>query len=502
MAVYATTPFLLTFAHMSLLKSLAKETAVYGLSYSLGRVLNFLLVTSYLTRVFSAERAFLSIYQDLYFYIGLCLGILTLRMETSFFRFASEERTQAKIYPVALKSIVLATAGFILGVVIFRKEVEEFLKYPDAAPLLNLSLGIVVLDVMAALPFAKLRFEKKAMRYAWIKLGGVVLNILLAIAMISWNSGDTGSEKLQWVMLANLISSLVVLAFLTPQLLEGFTRADWSLAKELFRYTLPLMAVTVSYLVIQNGSVSFLKYLLPGTYVENFDVSSEFVAASRLAILMSLFVTAFNYAAEPFFFRHARREYAPGLYAKVSLYFLIACCFVYMLTCLFIDLAALLVDKNFRGSLHLVSNLMLANFFAGMYTNFSSWYKLTDRTLTAACISISGLVLSSILNVVFIPLIGISAAAWSILLSYILISALSYWQGQKHFPIPYDMKRMFAFLMVSIVIVIALPALADYLAIGLILRYGMYGLALVGCCLLIYWDWRKNPHVYAWSGSE
>ncbi|MBK8956768.1 MAG: polysaccharide biosynthesis C-terminal domain-containing protein [Saprospiraceae bacterium] len=449
---------------MAGIKSLAKETLIYGLSYSLGRVINFLLVTVYLTRVFSEDKAYFSIYSELYFLIALFLGILGLRMETGFFRFASDEKYASKIYPLASQLVLLCCAAFMLFVYLGIDFVENILQYPDLRNLIYVAAWIAALDVISALPFARIRYEKKPLRYAWIKLSGLLFNVILVLIFLTTMQGDAG-EKLFWVMAANLIGSIWVLLCLIPEMKASLAKADWSMANKLLKYVSPLLLVTLSFIVIQYGSTSILKYFLPGSIIENLETSSQYNAAVRLAVIMNLFVTAFNYAAEPFFFRSSKQEQARPLFAKVSLYFILACSLIYLMTCLFINDIALLLDKNFRGELQLVSILLLANILMGLYSNISSWYKLSDNNHQLALVSLSGMLLMIVLNIWWIPYFGNRSAAYANLVAYGFICAMAYYQGQKKFPIPYEMMKMALWLGLAVLLIWCQPLVYTHLGI-------------------------------------
>lgn len=478
---------------VSVLRGLAKETLIYGLSYSLGRLINFLLVTVYLTRVFSEQRAYFSIYQEIYFFIALFLGLLTLRMETGFFRFSTDEEWKDKIYPLASQLVLLGCGLFLLFIYVFATPIHSFLKYPDLNNIIYLASWIVVLDVISSLPFAKLRFKKQARRYAYIKLCGIVINIFLVLFFLEFISFSSAAEKLEWVVMANLISSSISLVLLYPEIRESLQKADWTKAKKLMNYTLPLILVTLSFLFIQYGGTSLLKYFLPGDILTNLDRSSQYNAAFRLAVIMNLFITAFNYAAEPFFFHSSKREDSRTLFAKVSLYFVISCSFIYLGTSLFIDIIALLLDKNFRAELFLVNVLLMANIFSGLYSNFSSWYKLSDRNYLMAMISISGMLLMFVLNFLLIPYFGNSAAAYANLAAYFYITTMSYIQGQRNYPIPYPILKMTAYLVVCVAISLGAPLLYEMLHLGFWIKPLCSVMILIIFSSWVYFfEWKKR----------
>jgi O-antigen/teichoic acid export membrane protein len=467
---------------------------IYGLSYSLGRIINFLLVTVYLTRVFENEREYFSIYNEIYFFIALFLGILTLRMETTFFRFTSDEAYHKKIYPLASQLILITSLIFIVAIYIFIKPIEGFLQYPQLKNAILYSAWIIVFDVLCSLPFAKLRYKKQAIRYAWIKMSGLVLNIILVLVLLNYSEGNAG-EKLTLVILSNLVASGFVFIVLFKEVRESFAKADWSLAKKILQYGFPLILVTACFIIIQFGGTSILKYFLPGSIMENLDQSSQYNAAVRLAVIMNLFVTAFNYAAEPFFFREVHQEKSREVFAKVSLYFILSCCVIYLATCLFVDVAALLLAKNFREELYLVKILLLANIFMGLYSNISSWYKLSDRNYLMAVISISGLVIMIVLNIFLIPVLGNSAAAYANLCSYFFICMIAYFQGQKYFPIPYPIFKMSLYLSACIALVWIFPLIYQELSLGFITEHVISFFIVIGFCFWVYFaEVKKEIH--------
>lgn len=473
--------------NVTALRTLAKETVIYGMSYSLGRLINFLLVTVYLTRVFSEDRAFFSIYSELYFLIALSIGILTLRMESSFFRFVSDEKFKQSIYPLASQIVFIISLTFVAAIYLFIDRIELLLQYPSMRNTLFMAVWIIFLDVICSLPFSKLRYQNKALRYAWIKLTGITINVILVLYFLqNWEGSPI--EQLAYVVLANLIASILVLLLLFPEIKESFAFADWPLTGKLLNYAFPLILVSLSFIFIQYGATSLLKYFLPGDVMQNLDQSSQYNAAMRLAVIMSLFVTAFNYAAEPFFFRNAKQEDSRIHFSKLSLYFVISCSFIYTATCLFLPSIALLLDKNFRAELFLVNILLMANIFSGLYANFSSWYKLTDRNYYMALISISGMLLMILLNLWWIPLFGNTASAYANLVAYIYISMMSLYHGQKHFPIPYKTIRMLLYLVGSFVISIGIPKLYASLDLNFILQQviSLLILALFGFCVYLF----------------
>lgn len=446
---------------MQIFKSLAKETLFYGLSYSLGRLLNFLLVTTYLThKVFEAKDGTLSMYQDIYFYIALLLGLLTLRMETGLFRFTGKDDNDSqKVYSLLSQIVWLGCLIFLLLILVFKKSVLNFLAYPESYErVILLGVGIIIIDVLCSLPFAKLRYDKRSFQFAWIKLLGILINIGLVIFFFEYYFQPsqvqqlTGESKLFYLILANLISSIIVLLLLSGEFIKGFHSPDWSQWKKVYQYIWPLIATTFLWTIIQNGYTSFLKYLLPGSALQNLQASDNLNATFRLAVIMNVFITAFHYAAEPFFFRHAQDKDARNNYARLNLFFVISCCIIYILICTNLVFVSAFIGPGYRDSLYLLPILLLANIFSGIYTNFSSWYKLTDKTFMGAGISLVGVVIYLILFVVLVPILGADSAAWVFLIVNLLMCLISYLQGLKYYPIPYKLMKTILYLILAIAI--------------------------------------------------
>lgn len=479
---------------MSAIKSLAKETLIYGLSYSLGRVINFLLVTFYLTTyVFTGKDGSLSIYQDIYFYIGLLLGVLTLRMETTLFRYLKKDNDNKGLYALLSQMVMMACVIFFIIIIALKTPLLQFLNYPESFSKSVLVASIIlILDVISSLPFAKLRYDKKSIRYAWIKLAGIGLNIFLVLYIFEIHYAQeeinqlTSSQKIFLVLIANAVSSLVTLIMLRNEVKLSFVKADWKMSLQILKYSWPLILVTLVYTVIQNGYTSFLKYLLPGSRIQNLSASDDLVAAVRLAVIMNIFITAFNYAAEPFFFRHAGMKDSKQIYAQLNLFFVICCCAIYFLTCLNVNLVSMLIGPAYRSAIHLLPIFLLANIFAGIFTNMSSWYKLNDKTVQAAWISIGGFILNALLFILLVPKYGRDVTAWISLAVYVFMAIVSYVQGQRNFYIPYDLIRTSFYLGGTISMVYVVSTYFKTWYADAILMFAFSILLFIGYCYFVY----------------
>ncbi|MDQ3015712.1 MAG: polysaccharide biosynthesis C-terminal domain-containing protein [Bacteroidota bacterium] len=444
---------------MSLLRKLAGETVVYGLGSILSRVLNYILFTWYLTRVFNTELDQFGIYKELYFFVALFLIVLSFRMETTYFRYAKENRPA-----VTLMSLVFLTffSGLFLAVVwIFKNQIATLLDYPNMATHLVMLGWVLLFDVVSAVPFASLRQQNRPWMFLGLKMGSILINLLFVLFFIEmlpglsvqggfWENIYRPDDKLFYVFLSNLIASGLTLVLLLPLMRGQELKWDISFLKRMLRYAWPLVMVGIAGVINQSSYITFQKYLLPNGLTENLSDGGVFAAAASLAILLNLFTVAFNYAAEPFFFAHKDREDARQVYADVALAFTIVGATMMLGILAYMDLVQLLLGKNFREGLFVVPILLLSFLVLGIYYNFSTWYKLADKTIYGAWIAGLGAVMTIILNIVLIPRYQIIGSAWAALICYLFMCIASYVQGQKYFPIPYRITKMILWILVAI----------------------------------------------------
>jgi O-antigen/teichoic acid export membrane protein len=440
---------------MSLLRKLAGETAIYGLSYILSRILHYVLFTWYLTRVFNDEPSQYGIYRDFYFYVAIVLVILTFRMETTYFRFARENKAGVTMMSM---SFLAGLAGIFLAVLyVFRDVVATWMEYPGMTRHLMVLGGVLFFDVLCAVPFASLRQANRPWRFLGLKLGSILLNIVLVLFFLELMPGLTGAggwlarldasgDKLFFVFLANMIASLVTFLLLIPLMVRQPFKWDPPLLRKMLAYSWPLVLVAIAGVIDQSSAIAFQKYLLPYDLTRNLAEGGIYSAAASLALLLNLFTVAFNYAAEPFFFAHQHREDARRVYADVALAFTLVGTLMMLVILAYIDVVQLLLGRNFRQGLHVVPVLLLSYLLLGIYYNVSTWYKLADKTLMGAWIALTGALITIAGNIVLIPLIGVAGSAWAALACYLFMTVAAIWQGRVHYPIPYPVVRMSAWI--------------------------------------------------------
>lgn len=460
---------------MSLLKKLAGETAIYGVSSILSRLLHYVILTPFFTRIFlNDEYGVVSI---LFTYAGILMVFFTYRMETAFFRFGSKKGALDKTFSTATISLLATTVIFTSLVLLSLEPISNWLHYPDHQEYIALVAIIIAFDALVAIPFARLRLENRPIRFAILKTLHIVINIVfiflfLKIMPESIENGNTFFEafydddnKIQYVFISNLVASGIVMLLLLPQFFKIKLIFDKALWKKMLLYAMPLIIVGLAAVINQLIALPFLENLLSGTLDENRAQVGIYSAAAKLAVLMNLFTQAFNYAAEPFFFRNAERSDSRKIYAQVGQAFALVGALAFLGIMLYIDIVQLFLGKDFRGGLGVVPILLLAYFCLGLYYNFSIWYKLTDRTSFGAYISIGGVIITLSLNILLIPNpdFGYFAPAWAALACYGFMAAAGYWTGQKYYPIQYPIGKMLLYLGIAIGIYFLSLFLRDFL---------------------------------------
>lgn len=435
---------------MNPIKKLASQTAIYGLSSILGRFLNYLLVPLY---TYSFNTGEYGVVSEFYAYTGFLGTLLVFGFETGFFRFSQEADMKEKVYSTALNFVLIANLIFIAVVALFVSPLSNALNYSNHHEYFYWFALILVFDSVASIPFARLRSENKALRFAVIKFSEIGLTVLLNLFFIvvcrQAFEKDAASffGKLYnpeigvgYIFISNLIASSFKLLLLAPQLKGIFGGIDRALLQKMIRYSLPMVVIGFAGIINEMLDRAILKFLLPFDPKTNMEQLGIYGACYKLSILMTLFIQAFRYAAEPFFFSHAQEKDSRKIYADVMKYFVIVCVTIFLLVTLYIDFFKYFIGKDFRVGLGVVPVLLMANLFLGVYVNLSIWYKLTDRTLTGSFVSIGGAVLTIALNVAFIPKYGYMASAWATLTCYAGMAIVSYVLGQKYYPVAYDLK--------------------------------------------------------------
>ncbi|MGR9051149.1 MAG: lipopolysaccharide biosynthesis protein [Gammaproteobacteria bacterium] len=438
---------------MHTLRQLVSQTAIYGLSSIIGRFLNYLLVPLY-TYTFSAGEY--GVVSEFYAYAGFFAVLLVLGLETGYFRFRNKEGYDGDtVYAGALSFLVTVNLLFVGTVFLYKEILAGRLHYAEHPEYVLWFSIILALDAVTALPFARLRAENRAWRFAGIKLTEIFLTIglnlffLVACPKIAelwpdspWLEWYDPAVGVGYIFLANVLASAFKTLLLLPQF-TGIPYRPWPrMLRPLLVYSLPMVAIGFAGMVNEMLDRAILKYWLPFDLTTNLKLLGIYGACYKLSILMTLFVQAFRYAGEPFFFGIAGRDDAKRSYALVMNYFVLFGVFIFLTVTLFIDVFKYFIGREFREGLAVVPVLLMANLMLGIYVNLSIWYKLTDRTGIGAWVAIAGAGLTAALNVWWIPVWGYHGSAWATLCCYSFMACLSWLLGRYFYPVPYDIRKI------------------------------------------------------------
>ena len=453
------------------MKSLAKDTAIYGLSSIIGKFLNYLLVPLY-TYVLARTDDY-GIVTNLYAWTALLLVLLTYGMETGFFRFANREDYDAKsVYKTAYWMLFTTSALFSLLVLIFQQPLATALGYADHAEFVAMMFVTVAVDAFASIPFAYLRNQKRPILFAALKLLFVVLNIAFNILFLV----VLGKNDVFYVFLSNLLATAIQTLCLLPFTMPKGGRFDGVALKEMLRYSLPLLVLGIAGIMNQTLDRILFPYLYTGD-----DAQAQlgiYGACFKVAMVMMMFTQAFRYAYEPFVFSKHKDRHSIAAYADAMKYYIIFSYLILLGVIFYLDIFRYIVSSAYWEGLKIVPVVLWTYVFQGVYFNLSFWYKLTDETKWGAYFSLIGLVITLVLQIVGVPLIGYWASCGSSLICYFVIMVLSYVIGQKKAPIPYDLKR------IGLYTVITLALLAVYYAIRLNTSLNMWVLMAIGTVLI------------------
>ena len=447
---------------MNEVRTLAKQTAVYGFGTIIPRFLNYGVMAIFYTRIF--QKAEYGVVTELYAWMAILLIMLTYGMETGFFRFSQNKEDYERVYGTSLISLFSTSALFLILVFIFIGPVSAFLKYPDHQDFVMMTAAIMAIDSFCAIPFARLRKENKPGVFSIIKVTNVVVTIvtvlfLLLAAPKIWQNNDGWFRKVYnpeyrvgYVFVANLIGSISTLLMLLPYIVKARPVFDKGLWHRMIVYSFPLLIAGLS------GSLNDVldKVLIRRILGEDTGLETVGVygAGYKVAVLMSLFIQMFRFAAEPFFFERAKKENAKETYAFVMKYFVIAMLLVFLGINLYIKGFKFIIGPNFREALVVVPIVSMGYLMYGIYINHSIWYKLNDLTRYGVYITLAGAAITVLINVFLIPVYGYMASAWAHVASYGTMIILSFIFASRHYKIEYRMKQLVPDFIIAIAIVI------------------------------------------------
>jgi O-antigen/teichoic acid export membrane protein len=427
-----------------------------------GRLLNYLLVPFHTYILVNPGQY--GVVGEMYAWVALLLVLLTYGMETTFFRFSSMEKDRERVFNAALTMLLLTSSIFIAIGLGFAQNIANFLGYTQNSEYIRWFVLIVGLDALCAIPFARLRAENKPYLFAGIKIANIAINVFFNLfflwfcpLMIRHEIGTTffqliyhPSVGVGYIFIANLIASIVqtILLWLTVKKIK--LQLDRPLLKRMLRYTLPLLILGLAGIVNETIDRIMIKYLSPSDLaMYNIGIYS---ACCKIAIIMNLFIQAFRYSAEPFFFSIYKDKDAKDGYSTVMTYFVIVCTVIFLATMLYLDFIKYFINPSFHEGLGIVPILLLAYMLLGICFNLSIWYKLTGQTKYGAFITVGGAVVTVSVNFLLIPSIGYTGAAWGHFITYSVMVAASYLIGQKFYPVDYNLKKIGFYVLTSIIL--------------------------------------------------
>jgi O-antigen/teichoic acid export membrane protein len=464
---------------VQIIKKLAGQTAIYGLSSMLGRFINFLLVIPHTAKLNNVGD-----YGDItavFAMIAFLNIVLTYGLETSYFNFIRNGNEPKKVYAIVQRSIIVSTLVFALLVIVFNEWSAQFLGFPNRTDYVWCCLIFLVFDTLSALPFARLRYEEKPLKFALIKLSNILVNVGLNLWFLFYTPVILQSySQVTLVLAANAIASMVSFLLLWPLVIKIRLKFDYTLYKKILKYAWPMVFIGLAGIVNETLDRTLLIRLLPDA--EGSYQNGIYGAFYKLTMVMTMFVQAFKFAAEPFFFKQQDTKENRVVYADVMYWFIGVCSFIFLACMLFVNqLAHLFIKKQVffedeRG-LYVVPILLLANLFLGIYYNLSVWYKLSNNTKFGALIAIVAAVLTIGLNVILIPIYGFVACAYITLVIYGLMCIAAYWMGSHYFPIPYQPIKYIILIMVSLVF--------WYLSVELNSHFKVISLTILTKCILL-----------------
>jgi len=473
---------------LSTAKKFAGQTAVYGVSTIASRVLTFFLTTLY---TWAYPTAAYGILTTMYSYVSMTNALLSFGMETTFFRYLNKHPdNKQRVYNNAFASVLAVTILFLLCTIPLIGHIANFVDISNAAKhkgihargvigtthadyikYVYLFLSIVVIDAWCAIPFAKIRSDGRPSRYGLIKLASVLMFIVFNITFIviipfwlkhqllgsGWISTWYTEGWVGYVFVSELISSIVTLLLLLPELLKIRFDIDKQMLWQMYSYSWPVLIANLSYLVNENMDKILLGKLLPANSANDVGI---YGACAKISLFLSIFVNAFRLGAEPFFFNHAKNKNAGQTYARIMDYFVIAVCIIFIALIANIQILKYFIHGGnpqqtalYWTGLRVIPPLVFGYVALGIYMNLSVWYKLSDQTKYGLYISGIGAILTIVLNVLFIPKYSYMASAWISLTAYATMMVLSYIWGQKNYPIPYNIKKNCVYIISSIVLV-------------------------------------------------
>lgn len=445
---------------MNQFNALAGQTAIYGIGSVVPRILNYILLTPFYTRVLSSTADY-GTHTYLYSFSAFIIILLTFGMETTFFRYAKSKGIE-NVFTASFFFLLFNSLFFSVLVLLFDTKISSLIGISNTKYLWYF-LGIIALDVIAAIPFSALRYDEKAKTFALFKIANISINIIINLLYL-WlfpylqnnynfdlSSVFNQDNLLEYTFRANLISNFIIFLFLIPQTKHYFSKFDIALLKQMLLYSTPIMVSGLLGMINEVADKILLKYLLPGSTLA-FEQIGIYSANYKIAALVTIFNTMFRYALEPFFFKIYGDKESKHKYALISKYYLIFATFILLSIVLYIDIFKYFIGEKYHSGLHIVPIILLANLIFGLYYTMSVWYKVIDKTYFSVIFSFFGAVITLLANYFLIPILGYTGSAIATLLCYLSMLILTIIYENRYYPIIYDYKFMIKLFVVALLI--------------------------------------------------
>ena len=448
---------------MGKLQTIAKDTAIYGLSSIIGRFLNYLLVPLYTAQLSAASGGY-GVITNMYAYVALILVILTFGMETTYFRFTNKTHTDSQVvYSTTLISVGTISALFAALVILFIKPISSLMGYGDHPEYVWVMAITVAIDAFLCIPFAHLRQQKKAIKFAALKLLNIAMSILLNVIYFAWMDGkDVG-----YAFYINLVCTTMLAVCLITEYTGFRWKLDTKLLRTMLSYSWPILVLGIAGILNQTAD----KMLFPYIY-ENSDMKEQlgiYGACSKIAMIMAMITQAFRFAYEPIVFAGVKDKDQHEMYEKAMKYFIIFTLLAFLMVVGYIDILKYLIGEDYWTGLRVVPIVMAAEIMMGIYFNLSFWYKIIDRTIWGAWFSGIGCVVLLAVNIIFVPKYGYIACAWGGVAGYGIAMITSYIVGQKYYPLNYPLKRIAYYVALAVMLTMTMYYVPTTYGFGTIL---------------------------------
>ncbi len=445
---------------MSKLKALAKDTAIYGISSIVGRFLNYLLVPLYTAKLSAAGGGY-GVITNIYAYVALALVILTFGMETTFFRYINKETERPDtVYTTSLTMVAIVSALFLVGVLGFLPDIAGAMGYAAHPEYVGMMACVVALDAFQAIPFAYLRYQKRPIKFASLKLLFIIMNITLNLLyFVVLDRADVG-----YAFGINLVCTAFITLFFWKELFCVRWTFDRSLMRQMLRYTYPMLILGIAGILNQTAD----KMIFPMVYGDTQEGTVQlgiYGACVKIAMIMAMITQAFRYAYEPFVFNQSKEKDSKATYATAMKFFIIFTLLAFLCVVGYMDLLKHIIAPDYWDGLRVVPIVMAAEIMMGIYFNLSFWYKLIDKTIYGAWFSIAGCAVLIAVNVIFIPQYGYMACAWGGFAGYATAMLLSYVVGQRQNPIDYPLRSIGVYVLITALFFTVMELLPDTLPV-------------------------------------